>query len=50
MSFQIAQAALESGSQPYLVKYSGEAEARDKNKSPSTTMQIKVLEAMSSIF
>lgn len=32
MAFQIAKASYESTSQAYLVKYSGEAEARDKGK------------------
>ena len=38
MSFLIAKAGYESGSQSYLLKYSGEAEARDKAKNPSQTM------------
>eukprot|EP00347_Sterkiella_histriomuscorum_P005470 403356493 len=50
MAFQIAQAAYEAGSQSYLIKYSGEAEARDKGKNNSQTMQIKILDAMSSLF
>ena len=31
----------------YLIKYSGEADARDKQKNPVKTMMIKTLEALS---
>jgi len=32
-----------------LIKYSGEAEARDKLKNAKVTMQIKILDALSSL-
>lgn len=46
MSYQIAQAAFEAGMQPALIKYSGEAEARDKGKNSQITSQVKVMEAL----
>lgn len=49
MAFQIAQAAFENMSTSYLIKYSGEAEARDKLKNQSRTMLIKTLDALSSL-
>lgn len=49
MAFQIAQAAIESQSPSYLNKYSGEADARDKQKNPSRTMLIKTLDGLSSL-
>lgn len=33
----------------YLIKYSGEAEARDKQKNPTKTMQIKILDCFASL-
>lgn len=36
-------------SSSYLIKYSGEAEARDKLKNPKITMQIKILDGLSSL-
>lgn len=47
MAFQIAQAAFENLSTSYLIKYSGEAEARDKLKNTTKTMLIKTLDALS---
>lgn len=47
MAFKIAQAAFENMSTSYLIKYSGEAEARDKYKNPTNTMLIKTLDALS---
>lgn len=47
IAFQIAQAAFEVQSSSYLMKFSGEADARDKNKNPHKTMMIKVLDALS---
>jgi hypothetical protein len=38
MAFQIAQAGYETMSTSYLMKYSGEADARDKYKNPTKTM------------
>jgi hypothetical protein len=49
MAFKIAKAAFENQSTSYLMKYSGEADARDKLKSPSTTMIIKALDALSMV-
>ena len=49
MAFQIAQCSFEALSSSYLVKYAGEADARDKLKSPSKTMQIKVLDGIASL-
>ena len=49
MAFVIAQAAFENLSMSYLVKYSGEADARDKLKNPTKTMLIKTLDALSSL-
>lgn len=49
MAFQIAQAAFENMSTSYLIKYSGEADARDKLKNQSRTMLIKTLDALSSL-
>ncbi|CDW76767.1 cop9 signalosome complex subunit 1 [Stylonychia lemnae] len=49
ISFQIAQAAYESMNLSYLIKYSGEAEARDKLKNQKVTMQIKILDGLSSL-
>lgn len=47
IAFQIAQAAFEVQSSNYLLKFSGEADARDKNKNPTKTMVIKVLDGLS---
>jgi hypothetical protein len=49
VSFTIAQAAYELMSTPYLSKYAGEAEARDKCKSVQKTVQIKILDALASL-
>ncbi len=49
MAFQIAQCSFEGLSTSYLIKYAGEADARDKQKNPAKTMQIKVLDALSSL-
>jgi hypothetical protein len=49
MAFQIAQVAFESMSTSYLIKYSGEAEARDKLKNPTKTMLIKTLDGIASL-
>jgi len=49
VSFTIAQAAFELMSTPYLSKYAGEAEARDKCKSVQKTVQIKILDALASL-
>ena len=47
ISFTIAQASFESQSNAYLSKYAGEADARDKLKSATRTMHVKVLDAFS---
>jgi len=47
MAYSIAQSAFENMSSAYLIKYSGEAEARDKLKNPTKTMLIKTLDALS---
>lgn len=49
VSSQIAQASFENSVSPYLSKYAGEAEARDKGKSQSKTLQVKVLDALGSL-
>lgn len=49
LALQIAQVGLENNSANYVVKYSGEADARDKLKNPSKTIQIKVLDGLGSI-
>ena len=46
MAFSIAQAAFENMSGSYLMKYAGEADARDKLKNPNKTMIIKTLDAL----
>lgn len=48
-SFQIANIAFEAQNNSYLNKYSSEAEARDKQKNPSRTMEIKLLDAFSAL-
>lgn len=48
-SFQIAQVAFEAQNNSYLMKYSSEAEARDKQKNPMKTMEIKILDAFSAL-
>jgi COP9 signalosome complex subunit 1 len=47
IAYQIAQAAFEIQSSSYLMKFSGEADARDKLKNPSKTMVIKILDGLS---
>lgn len=47
MAFQIAQAGFENLSTSYLNKYVGEADARDKQKNPVRSMQIKALDGLS---
>lgn len=49
VSFTIAQAAFENMATPYLSKFAGEADARDKGKNVSRTVQVKILDALSSI-
>lgn len=49
VSFTIAQASFENQSTAFLSKYAGEADARDKAKNPTKTMQIKVLDALASL-
>jgi len=49
VSFTIAKAAFEHQATPYLAKYAGEADARDKGKVASRSVQVKILDAMSSI-
>ncbi len=47
IAYLIAQAAFEVQSSSYLMKFSGEADARDKLKNPSKTMVIKILDGLS---
>lgn len=49
ISFTIAKAAFENMSTAFLCKYAGEADARDKGKNPTKTMQIKVLDGLASL-
>lgn len=51
ITFQLAQVAFENQSLVYLSKYSGEAEARERviGKLTNKTMQVKVLDAISSL-
>ena len=49
MAFQIAQCSFDGLSSSYLIKYAGEADARDKQKVQSKTMQIKVLDGLASL-
>lgn len=49
-SFQIAQAAFESQNVSYLMKFSAEADARDKQKNPAKTMVIKLLDSVGCLF
>jgi COP9 signalosome complex subunit 1 len=49
-SYQIAQAAYESQNVSYLMKYSAEADARDKQKNQVKTMIIKILDGMGTLF
>ncbi len=46
IAFEIAKAGFEIQSSSYLMKYSGEADARDKQKNPSKTMIIKILDGL----
>lgn len=47
IAYQIAQASFEVQSSSYLMKFSGEADARDKLKNVSKTMIIKILDGVS---
>jgi COP9 signalosome complex subunit 1 len=49
VSSTIAQASFENQVTAYLSKYAGEADARDKGKNPTKTMQIKILDALASL-
>mmetsp|Transcript_3698 Transcript_3698/g.3632 ORF Transcript_3698/g.3632 Transcript_3698/m.3632 type:complete len:114 (-) Transcript_3698:647-988(-) len=49
IAFQIAQVSFEIQNNSYLMKYSGEADARDKQKDPFKTMIIKILDSLSSL-
>lgn len=49
IAYQIALAAYEVQSSSYLMKFSGEADARDKGKNPSKTMMIKILDGLSQL-
>ncbi len=49
MAFLIAQGGFECNNSSYLMKYSGEADARDKGKNATKTMQIKVLDGLGSL-
>jgi len=49
MAFTIAQGGLECMNSSYLMKYSGEADARDKGRNPTRTMQIKILDGLGSL-
>jgi hypothetical protein len=49
VSSMIAQSAFENSVPAYLSKYAAEAEARDKGKNPSKSLQVKVLDALASL-
>ena len=49
MAFTIAKAAFEHQATPYLAKYAGEADARDKGKVSSKSVQVKILDALASL-
>jgi COP9 signalosome complex subunit 1 len=51
VTYHLAQAAFENQSPIYLTKYAGEAEARERTlgKQTNKTMQVKVLDALSSL-
>ena len=46
LAFQIASAAFEAQNTAYLIKFTGEADARDKGKNPARTMMIKILDGL----